>query len=49
MTTYVYPDVQLEQYNLTDYKDFPERVFIASEKGFEMTAVKTRGIKITIN
>ena len=49
MITYVYPDVQLERCNLTEYKDFPERVFIASEKGFEMTAVKTRGIKITIN
>ena len=32
MITYVYPDVQLEQCDLTDYKDFPERVFIASEK-----------------
>ena len=49
MTTYVYPDVQLERCNLTEYKDFPERVFIASEKGFEMTAVKTRRIRITIN
>ena len=49
MITYVYPDVQLERCNLTEYKDFPGRVFIASEKGFEMTAVKTRGIKITIN
>ncbi len=49
MITYVYPDVQLERCNLTEYKDFPERVFIASEKGFEMTAVKTRGIRITIN
>ena len=35
MITYVYPDVQLEQCNLTDYKDFPGRVFIASEKGVQ--------------
>ena len=49
MVTYVYPDVQLERGNLTEYKDFPGRVLIASEKGFEMTTVKTRGIKITIN
>ena len=48
MITYVYPDVQLERCNLTDYKDFPGRVFIASER-FEMTAVKACGIKITIN
>ena len=41
--------MQLEHCNLTEYKDFPERVFIASEKGFEMTTVKTRGIRITIN
>ena len=44
MVTYVYPDVQLERGNLTEYKDFPGRVFIPSEKGSRWQPSRRAGL-----